>query len=524
MIQSILSFVIDVQPQSAGVLNDHIERLRLEEAATTPPFSRLQAAVPLLHFMSMSVCPSDAYDPVFVIEVNFDGKPGPFWHQLEAAIGPQLRQMLRCVKTQEGSAAALLAAITAPGSSAPIAPLLEACTVKPAAAHRGNRGLDRPRIEREAALFGIAQVLADDPQLWGLSASAVHASLRGNLLGQFPWLNEPAKPRIGKLESLNDWVAALVLASALLICPALPGLALALAFKTLLLPLLLALTAAYSILRILDLNGADGRASRRSQLTGVAALLMLGANLYAHFAHGAGSRLLAGLVLSTHDGRAWWFWVLTGITSQLATLALLLQRVRMLERADPVQDGPPRDDAVQRQITHNEDRVVQSHMISIVNIKPGVLRAVLIRVAMMALGYRLRIVAHDGYLLHRMRTIHFAHWALISNGSRVLFHSNFDGSWESYLDDFIEKVHWGLTLAWTNTVGFPKTRLLVLEGATHGRAFKAWARHSMSASQLWFTAYKNFTVNQIERQSRVAAGLAHQKLTEKEAEAWLLDL
>jgi hypothetical protein len=37
-----------------------------------------------------------------------------------------------------------------------------------------------------------------------------------------------------------------------------------------------------------------------------------------------------------------------------------------------------------------------------------------------------------------MRTIHFAHWAFVSNGSRLMFFSNFDHNWESYLDDFIE--------------------------------------------------------------------------------------
>jgi hypothetical protein len=57
-----------------------------------------------------------------------------------------------------------------------------------------------------------------------------------------------------------------------------------------------------------------------------------------------------------------------------------------------------------------------------------------------------------------MRTIHFAHWAFVSNGSRLMFLSNFDHSWDSYLDDFIEKAHGGLTLAWGSGVGFPPTR------------------------------------------------------------------
>ena len=105
-----------------------------------------------------------------------------------------------------------------------------------------------------------------------------------------------------------------------------------------------------------------------------------------------------------------------------------------------------------------------------------------------------------------------------------MFFSNFDGSWESYLDDFIEKEHQGLTLAWTSGVGFPPTRFLVLDGATQGRKFKAWARHSMAESLFWYSAYPSFTVNQIERQARVADGLRQGALGEKEAAQWALNL
>ena len=106
-----------------------------------------------------------------------------------------------------------------------------------------------------------------------------------------------------------------------------------------------------------------------------------------------------------------------------------------------------------------------------------------------------------------MRTVHFAHWAFVNNGSRLLFFSNFDHSWDSYLDDFIEKAHGGLTLAWGSCVGFPPTRFLVLDGASHGRQFKAWARHSMAVSRFWFSAYRDLTVDQIERHARIADGL-----------------
>jgi hypothetical protein len=103
-----------------------------------------------------------------------------------------------------------------------------------------------------------------------------------------------------------------------------------------------------------------------------------------------------------------------------------------------------------------------------------------------------------------------------------MFLSNFDGSWQSYLDDFVDKAHRGLTLAWGNCVGFPRTRVLIEEGATHGREFKAWARQSQTQNILWYSAYKDLTVNQILRNASIVDGLRKPAMTEAEANEWAL--
>jgi hypothetical protein len=123
-----------------------------------------------------------------------------------------------------------------------------------------------------------------------------------------------------------------------------------------------------------------------------------------------------------------------------------------------------------------------------------------------------------------MRTVHFAHWAFLNNGSRLLFFSNFDHSWGSYLDDFIEKAHAGLTLAWGCGVGFPPTRFLVEDGASHGRQFKAWALASRAVSRFWYSAYPDLTVDQVERNNRIALGLRQASLRTEEATTWMQDL
>jgi hypothetical protein len=225
-------------------------------------------------------------------------------------------------------------------------------------------------------------------------------------------------------------------------------------------------------------------------------------------------------------GELWWpafRVVMLGLVSVVFSLLAIVLWLRLLERRDSSQDAPPIDQRELRKMTHREDWIPQNHMGSVILVKPGILRTALFRAGHLGLGLIVRVVATDGYL-GSMRTIHFAHWTFVNNSSRLLFFSNFDHSWDSYLDDFIEKAHGGLTLAWGSGVGFPATRFLVLDGASHGRQFKAWARHSMAVSRFWFSAYKDLTVDQIERNARIANGLRQISLKPEEAVVWAQDL
>ena len=200
MRQTLLTVAIEVQPASADRLRGCIRQLQSDEqtvsAAFPGPYDRMKTSVPLLHFMSMMVFEDDQYDPLFVLEANFDGAPGPFWAQLEAVIGPELRAMLRCCKQPRDASGALFAAITAPGSRQPLAPFLEACTVFPAAKHQGNRGRTREQILREAALFRAVQAELEDPARFrDDDAAGIHRTLRAALLPRFPVARNAGRPR-----------------------------------------------------------------------------------------------------------------------------------------------------------------------------------------------------------------------------------------------------------------------------------------------------------------------------------------
>ena len=67
-------------------------------------------------------------------------------------------------------------------------------------------------------------------------------------------------------------------------------------------------------------------------------------------------------------------------------------------------------------------------------------------------------------------SIHFARWVLLPNRG-VLFFSNFDSSWPSYLGDFIDQASSGLTAVWSNTVDYPRSTWLVSAGSRDAARF-----------------------------------------------------
>lgn len=525
MSQTVLTVIIEVQPESANRLIQLISDFDAQQepvSADEKKFDKLRSAVPSLHFLSMAVFPDDQYNPLFILEANFDGRPGPFWAQIEATMGEALRDMLRCCNPPRDRGAVLFNAVIKQNSRIPVAPLLEACTVLPAVYHQGNRGLDRMRIIDEGKLFdAIQNKLRNNPDVTqGSTAPQIHQNLRRLLLSSFPWLDQPATPRVTRMEGIADqsrwWSFVILLIAGLM----LPPFFLAQLSNPVAALLILLIAAGFFILKTPDTSRLlaekmDAPAFEKVATIGWAIMIL-------------GALTCSTALFATHgdDVDAPWVWLVylsLFLVGVLAEIRGLLYWLRWLECRDSSSDAPRLDEKDMLAMAQREDKITQNHMCSVVHVKPGVLRAVLVRVGLWGLGLYLRHGRQDGYL-KSMRTIHFAHWALINNGSRLIFLSNFDGSWESYLDDFIEKAHNGLTLAWAGGVGFPPTEFLVGDGATHGRKFKAWARHSMVESHLWFSAYKEYTVNQIERQARIAEGLRKHTLSDMEAQGWTLDL
>ena len=106
-----------------------------------------------------------------------------------------------------------------------------------------------------------------------------------------------------------------------------------------------------------------------------------------------------------------------------------------------------------------------------------------------------------------VKTIHFARWVFIDGKRRMFFASNYDGSLESYMDDFIDKVAWGLNLVFSNGVGYPRTSWLVRGGARDELAFKDYLRVHQVPTRVWYSAYDRLTALNIQQNERIRAGL-----------------
>lgn len=160
-------------------------------------------------------------------------------------------------------------------------------------------------------------------------------------------------------------------------------------------------------------------------------------------------------------------------------------------------------------IVASEDRKGQNHMVSVTEVKAGWFRLATLRVVLWLVNLIARLSANRGSL-GGIASIHFARWVVTPDRRHLIFMSNFDGSWESYLNDFIDLAAVGLTAVWTNTgndVGFPRTRWLVREGARDEARFKAYARYSMVPTNVWYSAYPDISIANIANNRAIRHGL-----------------
>lgn len=198
---------------------------------------------------------------------------------------------------------------------------------------------------------------------------------------------------------------------------------------------------------------------------------------------------------------------------------ILLALLRMHETRDP-EITTPADRRRQQHISATEDYDVTNPFSAIGTIKPGPFRWALVRAVLWLLDFGARHIYTRGRLA-RVGTIHFARWVVIDGGQRVFFVSNYDGSLESYMDDFINKAAFGLNLVFSNGVGYPTTSYLLFEGAKREEHFKSFLRRRQQLTDVWYKAYPGLTSFDLARNGDIRRGLERSEMKDHEVRAWL---
>ena len=203
----------------------------------------------------------------------------------------------------------------------------------------------------------------------------------------------------------------------------------------------------------------------------------------------------------------------------IVLLPLLIAPLRKRELGDPEICPRPRAELLQ-ELRQLEDRDVANQFTALGAVKPGRFRRWLVTVLLVLIDYACRHVFTRGHLA-RVQTIHFARWVFVDNKSRVVFASNYDGSHEAYMDDFINKVAWGLNLVFSNGFGWPRTDWLIMRGARREQCFKYYQRRHQLPTQVWYKAYRGLALTDLARNRRIRQGLERTQMTDAEALAWV---
>jgi len=180
---------------------------------------------------------------------------------------------------------------------------------------------------------------------------------------------------------------------------------------------------------------------------------------------------------------------------------------------------PKADKTHIRNLLDCETGVVQNQFSAFGNVKAGKMRNLTMMFLLRLTNFLAPYLFSKGRL-SGIPTVHFARWLIISEGRQMLFLSNYDGNSEGYLRDFINIAGRQLTLMFTHTEGYPKTRLMVLGGAKDAKGFMDWARHNQIITDVWYSANPTLSVKNIYQNSAIREGL-YGDLNPKQTREWL---
>jgi hypothetical protein len=140
--------------------------------------------------------------------------------------------------------------------------------------------------------------------------------------------------------------------------------------------------------------------------------------------------------------------------------------------------------------TFREDVITQNQLTLVTVVDPQHVERV--KAVMSAIDSYAKRLSPPGSLIG-ISTIHFVRWLLVDQDQRLIMLSDYDGSWENYIDEFAEMILSGLDAIWETSFGYPT------DGARDLPAFKRFLRAHQVPAEAFFSAYPDQTILNVNR-------------------------
>lgn len=197
---------------------------------------------------------------------------------------------------------------------------------------------------------------------------------------------------------------------------------------------------------------------------------------------------------------------------------IFIIQLRRRERRDP-EIAPRPNPAHASQLAALEDHDITNQFSAFGSVKPGLFRRWTLIYILWLINYTTRHIFNRGRLA-RVTTIHFARWTFLDNKKRLFFASNYDGSLDSYMDDFIDKVAFGLNVVFSNGIGYPTSNWLVLDGAKDEQKFKYFIRRHELVTEVWYNGHPGLTALNLQRNTLIRQGLENPAMPDSQLQQW----
>lgn len=169
-------------------------------------------------------------------------------------------------------------------------------------------------------------------------------------------------------------------------------------------------------------------------------------------------------------------------------------------------------------LTGREDVIAQNQFNLYLTIKGNFITRRIRTWRMVILMYVLARLAQINLVsgsLAGLTTVHFGHWVLIDGGRRLFFMTSYDGSWENYVSDFVNKIYQLLDVQLMNFEGFAS------DGTRNIAAFRRWLRRVQVQSDVFYSGYPHATVRNITHARKIIATTPTDTSSPEDVQRWL---